>query len=118
MDVFAPGGEFAFRRNVLEDLILGACSPSISLPGFEVCRQRDVYVFSAGTSPAAAHVSGEAAVIESELPGDQSPAELTACILRSADPLPNPILTANGRINVLRGARCGGKSGASVVAGR
>jgi hypothetical protein len=32
----------------------------------------------------------------------------TRCILQSADPLPNPLLTANGRINVLRGARCAG----------
>ncbi|MBA3316905.1 MAG: S8 family serine peptidase [Gemmatimonadales bacterium] len=108
VDVFAPGGEFVFAKNVLEDLILLACSPSIRFPGFEVCADRNVYLFTAGTSPAAAHVSGEAAVIESELPGDQTPAELTACILRSADPLPNPQLTANGRINVLRGQACGG----------
>jgi hypothetical protein len=106
VDVFAPGGEFAFSQNVLEDLILTVCSPSINEPGFEVCAERNVYVFSAGTSQSAAHVSGEAAVIESELPGDQSPAELTTCILRSADPLPDPLLTANGRINVLRGQAC------------
>ncbi len=61
-------------------------------------------------------VSGEAAVIESELPGDQSPAELTACILRSADPLPRPWLTANGRINVLRGARCASAPDGKTVA--
>jgi len=107
VDVFAPGGEFAFSQNVLEDLIITVCSPSIKDPEFEVCAERNVYVFVAGTSPSAAHVSGEAAVIESELPGDQSPAELTGCILRSADPLPDPLLTANGRINVLRGQECG-----------
>jgi subtilisin family serine protease len=66
-----------------------------------------VYFFSAGTSQAAAHVSGLAAVIESELPGDQSPAELTACILRNADALPRPLLSANGRINVLLAQDCG-----------
>ena len=106
VDVFAPGGEFAFGGNVLEDLILLACSPSTRLPGLEVCADRNIYVFVAGTSPAAAHVSGEAAVIESELPGDQTPAELTACILGTADPLPHPALTANGRINVLAGQAC------------
>jgi subtilisin family serine protease len=97
---FAPGGEFGFADNVVEDLILSACSPSIRAPGFEICAEREVYVFLAGTSPAAAHVSGAAAVIESELPGNQTPAELTACILSSADPLPNPLITGNGRLNV------------------
>jgi subtilisin family serine protease len=106
VDVFAPGGEFAFRRNVLADLILTVCSASIRVPGFEDCAEGNLYVFSAGTSQSAAHVSGEAAVIESELAGNQTPAQLTACILRTADPLPDPRLTANGRINVLRGQGC------------
>jgi subtilisin family serine protease len=105
-DVFAPGGEFAFADNVLADLILAACSPSNKVAGFESCSTNDGYLFLAGTSPAAAHVSGEAAVIEAQLPGNQSPAELTACILHSADPLPNPSRTAAGRINVLRGLSC------------
>lgn len=107
VDVFAPGGEFGFARNVLEDLIIAACSPSTRTPDGQPCADRDVYVSLAGTSPAAAHVSGEAAVIESELPGDQSPARLTSCILGSADPLHNPSRTGHGRINVLRGQECG-----------
>ncbi len=108
VDVFAPGGEFAFPDNVLEDGIVTVCSASFRVAGTQPCATGDFYFFgSAGTSPAAAHVSGEAAVIESELPGDQSPSELTRCILQYADPLPNPILTANGRINVLRGQECG-----------
>jgi subtilisin family serine protease len=104
VDVFAPGGEVGFARNVVEDQILAACS--MSIPGLPICRTGDVYVNFAGTSPAAAHVTGEAAVIESELAGNQSPAELTACILKTADPLPNPLLTGSGRINVLRGQEC------------
>lgn len=106
-DVFAPGGEFAFSASVLEDLIIGVCSASIRLAGFEDCAEGDVYFLSAGTSQAAAHVTGEAAVIESERPGNQTPAQLTACIQNGADALPNPLLTANGRINVLRGQACG-----------
>ncbi len=105
-DVFAPGGEFAFPKNVLDDLILAACSPSTQEPGFESCSSGRGFLFLAGTSPAAAHVSGEAAVIQSELPGVQTPAQLTACILETADPLPNPLITANGRINVLKGQAC------------
>jgi hypothetical protein len=45
-------------------------------------------------------------VIEAELPGDQTPAELAACILQTADPLPLPNRTANGRINVFEGQAC------------
>jgi hypothetical protein len=63
-------------------------------------------VIADGTSQAAAHVSGEAAVIESELAGNQTPARLTECITRSANPLANPERTANGRINVLLGQDC------------
>jgi lantibiotic leader peptide-processing serine protease len=116
VDVFAPGGDLVPPNGVLEDLVLSACSPSNLVPGFEPCRSRDGYIFGGGTSQATAHVSGQAAVIESELGGNQSPARLTECILKSADPLPNPRLTANGRINVLRGARCQAAPKSQVVA--
>ena len=107
VDVFAPGGEFQFPGNVAQDLILVACSPSIDYPGFD-CADRQSYLLDAGTSQAAPHVAAEAAVIESTLPGDQTPAELTECILKSADPLPNPQFTGHGRINVFRGQACRG----------
>jgi subtilisin family serine protease len=112
VDVFAPGGNIDFENFTEEDQILGACSPSSSPD----CRAGDAYFFGIGTSFAAPHVAGEAAVIESELRGDQSPARLTACILRSADPLPRPALTAHGRINVLRGARCAAAPASTLVA--
>jgi subtilisin family serine protease len=105
VDVFAPGGDFGFPESVLQDLIIGACSPSFPDPEF-ACGDRISYVLGDGTSQAAAHVSGEAAVIEADLPGDQTPAELAACILSTADPLPFPNRTANGRINVLEGQEC------------
>jgi subtilisin family serine protease len=106
VDVFAPGGEFEFPRNITEDLILAACSPSTrELKDFG-CSDGLTYIFEAGTSPSAAQVSGEAAVIEAALPGDQTPGELSACIEHTADPLPNPARTANGRINVKRALNC------------
>jgi subtilisin family serine protease len=105
VDVFAPGGDTGFPRSVVEDLIIAPCSPSTRDPALGSCTAED-YIVLDGTSPATAHVSGEAAVIESELAGDQSPAKLTSCILNTADPLPNPVLTAHGRINVLRGQAC------------
>ena len=54
-------------------------------------------------------------MVESECAGNQSPAELTACILRGANPLPDPVLTADSRINVPRGAGCGAAKGAGTV---
>jgi subtilisin family serine protease len=106
VDVFAPGGEFQFPDNVDQDLIVAACSASFRVGGVQPCSTGDQYFLEAGTSPSAAHVSGQAAVIESELPGDQTPAQLTACILRSADALPRPAVTANGRINVFESLAC------------
>jgi len=115
VDVFAPGGEFTFPENVIEDLIIMACSASLREQGTTPCADEQTYQLVAGTSPAAAHVSGEAAVIESELSGNQSPAQLEACIIGSADPLFNPLRSANGRINVLEGQKCTSPAGAAVA---
>jgi subtilisin family serine protease len=104
VDVFAPGGDDGFPASVEDDLIIGVCSASFRGPF--TCDDQRTYVVSDGTSQAAAHVSGEAAVIEAELPGDQAPARLETCILQTADPLPLPNRTANGRINVLEGQEC------------
>jgi lantibiotic leader peptide-processing serine protease len=106
VDVYAPGGEFQFPDNVDEDLIVAACSASFRVGGVQPCSTGDQYFLEAGTSPSAAHVSGQAAVIEAQLPGNQTPAQLTACILRSADALPQPAITANGRINVFESLGC------------
>jgi subtilisin family serine protease len=106
VDVFAPGGEFGFAPSVTEDLIITPCSPSNTEEGFEDCVDRHKYILLAGTSPATAHVSGEAAVIESDLAGDQTPAQLTNCIIHNTDPLPNPALTAFGRIDVFEAQAC------------
>jgi len=108
VDVFAPGGEFQFPNNILADFVLAACSPSWTPePGVRPCIGGSDFFFEAGTSPAAAHVSGLAAVIESELPGDQTPAELARCITQNTDFMPKPLLSANGRINVLKAQDCG-----------
>jgi subtilisin family serine protease len=106
VDVFAPGGEFEFAANVVTDLILAACSPSTREPGFESCSDGRSYIFEAGTSPSAAQVSGQAAVIEAKLPGNQTPDELAACIEQTADLLPHPNRTSFGRINVKRSLTC------------
>jgi subtilisin family serine protease len=104
-DVLAPGGDFGFPNSVLEDLIIGACSPSFPDPDF-ACGDKVSYLLGDGTSQAAAHVSGEAAVIESELAGNQTPAELTDCIFKSSELFVQPSLVAHGRINVFFGQEC------------
>lgn len=64
------------------------------------------YVLGDGTSQAAAHVSGEAAVIESELAGNQTPAQLTQCIFKSAEDFYQPSVVVHGRVNVFLGQDC------------
>jgi lantibiotic leader peptide-processing serine protease len=110
VDVFAPGGDFVEDGGVIEDLILSACASSTMLLDLAVCTtSNDWYIFAAGTSAAAPHVSGEAAVIESSFPGDQSAERLEHCILVSADRITgvgrDPVY-GKGRINVLGGAEC------------
>jgi len=106
VDVFAPGGDFV-EGSVEEDLIIGPCS-STSL-FFPECANGRLYLVASGTSQAAPHVAGAAAVIESEFAGDQNDEFLAQCILKSADPVTgrrNDPLYSRGRLNVLRAAEC------------
>jgi subtilisin family serine protease len=102
VDVFAPGGDFT-QGGAIEDLVLGACS-SFSDPG---CAGGQTYSLGAGTSFAAPLVSGEAAVIESDTPGQK--ANLDNCIIRSSDLLSRHVPDAIfgfGRVDVLGGIHC------------
>lgn len=117
VDVFAPGGDFV-AGSVFQDLIIAPCSPSIADPDIGTCTPFD-YLIGAGTSFAAPHVSGEGAVIESELRGNRDGDALAACILNTADPVTGrriDPLYGRGRIEVLRGAACrSGGSRATLV---
>jgi len=120
VDVFAPGGDFIDGQSVLEDLIISPCSPTTVL--FD-CTDRISYLIGSGTSFSTPHVVGEAAVIESQFPGDQKDEFLANCILRSADPVTGrkiDPLYDRGRINVLRGASCapGKRKGALLAASK
>jgi lantibiotic leader peptide-processing serine protease len=117
VDVFAPGGDFV-EGSVLEDLIIAPCSATFE---FFDCSDGVTYIFAAGTSQAAPHVSGEAAVIESEFARDRKDEFLTHCILKSADAVTgrsNDPLYGDGRINVLRGAICKHTPAPRAVASR
>ncbi len=101
MDVFAPGGDLV-AGGVLQDLIIVACTSAL-------CGDNSTYVLVAGTSAAAPHASGEAAVIESNLPGDQFAERLEHCIIATADRITgrgNDPIFGKGRINVLAGSEC------------
>jgi subtilisin family serine protease len=105
VDLFAPGGDFV-EGSVLEDLIIAPCSTSLD---FFDCSDGVTYLFAAGTSQAAPHVSGEGAVVESEFAGNKKDEFLTHCIRISTDAVTgrsNDPLYGAGRINVLRGAAC------------
>lgn len=106
VDVFAPGGDFV-EGGVLEDLILSACSRAMTL--FD-CSSGFDYLFAAGTSFSSPLVAGQAAVIESTLPGDQNDEFISRCIQRSAV---NPNgrnrdrLYGKGIVDVLSSLDCG-----------
>lgn len=102
VDVFAPGGDFIPGQSVQQDLIISPCSGL-------VCGGEDIYLIGAGTSFAAPHVAGQAAVIISDARHRIGPVLLTACIEATADhPTGRFIdpLYGHGRIDVLKSALC------------
>jgi subtilisin family serine protease len=110
IEVAAPGGNASDDGNyVNQDLIISACSRRASDPGLAVCRVNAAgvvhfYAFAAGTSMAAPHVSGEAALIKSADPLI-SVNGLRSKILHSADDVQDPgrdIFTNWGRINAVK----------------
>jgi subtilisin family serine protease len=114
--VVAPGGDLVEGGDLDfgRDLILSACSRFVSFPDENgqlifPCETEDVYLLGAGTSFAAPHVSGEAAIIESLSPGNQPTPKTNECIRSTADNVGPKTVYGFGRINVLAaGASCGG----------
>jgi lantibiotic leader peptide-processing serine protease len=109
IDVAAPGGNASDTEEyVSQDLILGACSTRTTQPTLALCRTSGIdgyyYAYAAGTSMAAPHVAGLAAMILSQSPGIRVHT-LRNKILNHADDInePGPDRYSNhGRINVFR----------------
>ncbi len=110
IEVAAPGGNASDTAEyVNRDLIIGACSRRAGEPGLAPCRVSTdgvvyFYAYAAGTSMAAPHVSGEAAMIKSYNP-TLSVAGVRSKILGTADDIGTKgrdVYSNYGRINVAR----------------
>lgn len=95
VDVAAPGGNGASS-------VTAACSKFALTPGLTICQTGTFVVGSNGTSMAAPHVTGLAALLVEQV-GKDNPAQLRAAIRKSADDLGKPgrdPIYGSGRINV------------------
>lgn len=98
IDLVAPGGDLT-DPTLQFDMIIGACSRF-------VCGADNFYLLSTGTSVAAPHVSGAAAVVGAQMGGTPSPAAVVSCILTNTDVVGPLLIFGRGRLNVDRAAAC------------
>lgn len=105
VDVFAPGGNRPVAAWPSAGLILAPCARATQGVG-GACASGTVYIFSAGTSMAAPHVAGIAALLRSRFAA--SPRSTTLrnrieqCIYRSVDPVAPSSTFSRGRVNAFR----------------
>ncbi|MGH7662777.1 MAG: S8 family serine peptidase [Gemmatimonadaceae bacterium] len=104
--VASPGGDFGpFATH----WVLGPCSSRSVNPGLAACKSRTRYLFVIGTSQAAPHVSGLAALIDSQHGGALNPSQLRQAIEHNAEDLGKPGADpeyGKGRINVCDAVDC------------
>lgn len=109
VSLVAPGGENAALTGNMQDGILSACSRFVT---FTNCSSGFQYLAPGfGTSFAAPHVSGAAAVLESALPGDQDGFQLQSCLFKGVVHPDRKLLSplyGRGRIDVLRSLQASG----------
>ena len=100
-DVAAPGGDYFSATGTVQDAVLGAVPEdseifqgfdplSAIFPGITVVDHGATYVYLNGTSMAAPHATGVAALIAGQHP-DWGPGALRAALLRTATPMSCPV---------------------------
>jgi subtilisin family serine protease len=105
VSVAAPGGNFTEVIVNPLDWVLGPCSRQTLDPDFAICRTGNFYLFAAGTSAAAPHVSGVAALVEGKAGDVLGGGQLQTQIQQTADDLGKPgtdLLYSHGRVNAFR----------------
>jgi len=87
INVAAPGGEFGAP---LTHFVLSPCSSRTVVPALVACKSRVSYLFVIGTSQAAPHVSGLAALLDSQYAGMANPAQLQTRLQQCSDDIGKP----------------------------
>jgi subtilisin family serine protease len=102
LNVAAPGGEFGPSAT---HFVLSPCSSRTVMPNLAACKTRNRYLFVIGTSQATPHVSGLAALLDSQYGGTLNPSQLQSLIQRCSDDIGkngvDPFF-GQGRINAFK----------------